>query len=339
MSDRSNTRRGAGWAIRKVSLHYAVALSRAYEPAIRHRKNHQATFLAPPYPTAVSVTARALWYIETHLRGDLSLDAVASAAGVSRFHVSRAFSVSMGLPLASYARARRLTLAAHQLAEGAPDILSVALDAGYGSHEAFTRAFSQQFGLSPEQVRDRADTAGLALQEAVRLNPDRRLPLERPRVEQGRTLRLVGLADRHDGSITRLPEQWSHFSPLVGHIDGQVGRVAYGVSYNHDESGAFDYLCGVEVTAFVGHPQDFARLTILPQTYAVFTHPEHLSSISHTVGAVLNHALAEAGYLPAEGPFFERYGEAFDPRTGLGGIELWFPVLPPDSGAATGKTT
>jgi AraC family transcriptional regulator len=46
-----------------------------------------------------------------------------------------------------YVRGRRLTEAAKVLSDGAPDILTVALDAGYGSHEAFTRAFRDQFGV------------------------------------------------------------------------------------------------------------------------------------------------------------------------------------------------
>src|SRR5215467_12511463 len=96
----------------------------------------------------VSVTGRALWYIESHLSGDLSLEAVADVVGVSRFHLSRAFGLIVGCSLGSYIRARRLTVAARALAGGAPDILSVALDTGYGSHEAFTRAFRQHFGLT-----------------------------------------------------------------------------------------------------------------------------------------------------------------------------------------------
>src|SRR3954470_12793987 len=90
---------------------------------------------------------KALWFIETHFAGELSLAAIAAAAGVSRYHLSRAFDAATGSSAMAYVRGRRLTLAAQALAKGAPDILSVALAAGYGSHEAFTRAFRDQFGL------------------------------------------------------------------------------------------------------------------------------------------------------------------------------------------------
>src|SRR5262245_23133336 len=96
---------------------------------------------------------RALWFIENRFEGELSADDVARAAGVSRFHLSRLFALVIGRSMTGYARGRRLSEAARALAGGAPDILAVALSAGYGSHEAFTRAFREHFGVTPESVR------------------------------------------------------------------------------------------------------------------------------------------------------------------------------------------
>ncbi|HEY0567659.1 MAG TPA: AraC family transcriptional regulator, partial [Xanthobacteraceae bacterium] len=89
---------------------------------------------------------KALWFIESHLAGPLTLDEIAAIGGVSRFHMVRAFAAATGLSVMRYVRARRLSEAARALAGGAPDILSLALDADYGSHEAFTRAFRDHFG-------------------------------------------------------------------------------------------------------------------------------------------------------------------------------------------------
>ena len=274
----------------------------------------------------MSVTVRALWYVETHLDEDLSLDAVAAAVGVSRYHLTRAFGATLGVPLATYTRGRRLSRAAHRLAAGVPDILGLALDTGYSSHEAFTRAFVQQFGITPEQVREQGHTDAIALVPPVRMDEPATRPFEPPRIESGRTLRLAGISERHAGTITALPTQWSRFIPLVGHVPGQVGRVVYGVTYNVDETSAFDYLCGVEVDAFLAEDPPFSRLTIPAQTYAVFTHREHITSLATMIGAVLDRALGAAGYALMDGPFFERYDERFDPRTGNGDVEVWFPV-------------
>src|SRR5665213_2252396 len=103
---------------------------------------------------------KALWFIESHLAEALTLDEIAGVAGVSRFHMVRAFAAATGLPVMRYVRARRLTEAARALVGGAPDILELAVDADYGSHEAFTRAFRDHFGITPEAVRAGADRFG-----------------------------------------------------------------------------------------------------------------------------------------------------------------------------------
>jgi len=78
--------------------------------------------------------------IESRFGETISLDAMAAHAGISRSHLSRIFPMATGYSISAYVRGRRLTEAAKALAEGAPDILGVAIDAGYGSHEAFTRS-------------------------------------------------------------------------------------------------------------------------------------------------------------------------------------------------------
>jgi AraC family transcriptional regulator len=275
----------------------------------------------------VNVTARAVWYIESHLGGELCLEAIAGGVGVSRFHLSRAFAVSTGTSLAGYARARRLSEAAKALAQGAPDILALALEAGYSSHEAFTRAFRQHFGLTPDQLRVQARLTDITLQEAILMDGATNTPLASPRLEKSEALLIFGLGRNYMcHSNAGIPSQWNAFLPHFGHIPGQIGNVAYGVICNPDDAGNYDYICGVAVSEFPSHPAEFMRLRVPPQTYAVFEHSGHVSAIGSTCKAIWEHGLADAGYQPADAPFLERYSEQFDGRTGLGGMEIWVPV-------------
>src|SRR5690349_665089 len=107
------------------------------------------------------LTNRTLWVIERNLDRPLTLDGVAEACGVSRYHLAHAFGASTGLAVIKYIRARGLTTAAQALVARAPDILNLALETGYGSHEAFSRAFRAQFGTTPEMVRHKSGTEGL----------------------------------------------------------------------------------------------------------------------------------------------------------------------------------
>jgi AraC family transcriptional regulator len=272
--------------------------------------------------------SKALWFIESHLAEEITLADIAAVAGVSRFHLARAFGLATGVAVMRYVRARRLSEAALVLANGAPDILTVALDAGYASHEAFTRAFRDQFGLPPETARARGSVATLTLMEPIRMDEATKSPLAAPRMEEGRPLLITGLQEHVTfDNLAALPGLWQRFGPHIGHVPGQTGPVTYGVCYNTDENG-FDYIAGVEVGDAAALPPDFARLRLAPHRYAVFTHTDHISAVRGTFMAIFNDWLPRLGLQSAEAPVFERYDERFDPRTGMGGFEIWIPVRP-----------
>jgi AraC family transcriptional regulator len=270
---------------------------------------------------------KALWFVESHSAEPVSLDDVATVAGVSRYHLTRAFHSALGVPLVRYLRGRRLSEAARSLANGAPDILSVALEAGYGSHEAFTRAFREQFGVTPEAVRAQRATHNLNLTEPIEMDKSSTVTLAPPRVVDGKVMLIAGL-NVHNGCANRaaIPGQWQSFTPWIGRIPGQVGRVAYGILYNSDEEGNHDYICGVEVRDFSKLPNDLDRLRVPPQRYAVFSHTGHISGIGSTWNTISSKALAESALEAVDAPAFERYGENFDGRSGLGDVEVWIPV-------------
>jgi AraC family transcriptional regulator len=271
--------------------------------------------------------AKALWLIEHRSASDLSLDEIARLCGVSRFYMSRAFVLATGHPVMRYLRARRLTEAAHALAAGAPDILAVALEAGYGSHEAFTRAFRDHFGMTPEAVRSRRHLDNLAIVEAIRMDGKLLIDLAPPRFENGQALLVAGLAARYTFSTTEgIPAQWQRFAQYLGHIPGQVGQTTYGVSCNQDDAGHFDYVAGVEVSGFAELPDDFARVRIPAQRYVVFTHRDHIAGIRSTIYTIWSKWLPESGHQVADAPNFERYGPDFDSRTGTGVVEIWVPI-------------
>lgn len=92
-------------------------------------------------------------YIRDHIDEVLTREVLANVAGFSVPHFHRIFTAQRGENIASYVRRVRLERAARKLRMGAVDITQVALAAGYDTHTAFSRAFKQQFGLSPSQYR------------------------------------------------------------------------------------------------------------------------------------------------------------------------------------------
>ena len=270
---------------------------------------------------------KALWFIESHLARELTLDEIAGIAGVSRFHMVRAFAAATGLSVMRYVRVRRLSEAARALAAGAPDILNVALDADYGSHEAFTRAFRDHFGVTPEAVRSLARIDHIKLQEPIQMDSTATDNLQAPRYETGKPLLIAGVSERYScENGAAIPGQWQRFHQSVGNVPGRLGKVAYGVCCNGDDAGNFDYIAGVEVSDFCDLPREFSPVRIPGQRYAVFAHKDHISTIRRTVNTIWNHWLPASGLKAADAPNFERYDENFDPITGDGGLEIWVPV-------------
>ncbi len=206
------------------------------------------------------------------------------------------------------------------------EILAVALEAGYNSHEAFTRAFRDQFGVTPDRVRAAGTLANLVLMEPIKMDNAPSAKLQTPRIENGRTLLLAGLAERYAfDNIAAIPTLWQRFGPHIGHVPAQSGTVCYGACYNTDDTG-FDYLAGVEVHDFAMLPSEYSRLRITEQRYAVFTHQGHISTLHGTFTAIFNDWFPASGLSPADAPVFERYDDRFDARTGEGGFEIWVPV-------------
>lgn len=102
-------------------------------------------------------------YIRDHIDEPLNREVLADVAGFSVPHFHRIFTAHIGENILNYVRRMRLERAGRKLRMGAVDITEVALAAGYDSHAAFSKAFKQQYGLSPSEFRDLGCSAATQL--------------------------------------------------------------------------------------------------------------------------------------------------------------------------------
>jgi AraC family transcriptional regulator len=98
----------------------------------------------------INAVQRMQDYIEQHIQEPVSLHALARTAGYSPWHSARIFKELTGNSPFEYLRALRLSWAAIKLRDEDIRVIDVALDFVFESHEGFTRAFSKQFGMSPQ---------------------------------------------------------------------------------------------------------------------------------------------------------------------------------------------
>ena len=96
---------------------------------------------------------RAIEAIDESLDAEIDVAGLARIALTSEYHFRRMFSTLAGMPLSEYIRRRRLTVAAAAVREGRESLSDIAVRFGYGSADAFSRAFTAVHGIGPEQAR------------------------------------------------------------------------------------------------------------------------------------------------------------------------------------------
>ncbi|MFD9430696.1 GyrI-like domain-containing protein [Streptomyces sp. NPDC060002] len=223
---------------------------------------------------------QAMEYIESHLDEPIDVTALAHGAATSEYHLRRMFSALAGMPLSEYVRRRRLTVAGAEVLAGGDSLLEIAVRYGYGSGEAFARAFRAVHGVGPGEAR----RTGAALVSQPRLAF--RLTVEgsssmRYRIVDRPAFTVVGLKARvplvHSGPNQAIID-------FVRGIDRQVlerleklsdqepqGIVAVcdDLDPSRAEGTQLDYYQGVITSAAA--PEDTTALAVPGGTWAVFT--------------------------------------------------------------------
>lgn len=279
--------------------------------------------------------------VETDLSTDPStpVDAGALAAGLgtTEHHLRRMFSSLAGMPLSEYVRRRRMSLAAADLVTGSDDLLDVAVRHGYGSTEAFGRAFRAVHGVAPGEVR--RSGGPLRTQPRIRfhLTVEGSVPMD-TRITRLPALRLVGHA-------TRVPLLYSGVNP---HIAEHVASVPVEETLRLKELNDVEPSCVLAVSDDLDPDRaEGSELTYLHGVATTTEPPEGLDVIEVPAGtwAVFRTegsfpgALQEAwaatatSWFPSQ-PWRLRPGPEIvamldlDTEAGTATSELWLPVEP-----------
>lgn len=263
---------------------------------------------------------KTLWFIESNLPAPITLNGLAEVAMVTPFHLARTFATATGMPTMRYVWRRRLTRAAEALVYGDAPVLTIALDASYGSHEAFTRAFVAEFGETPSDLRARRRLDHLSLTHANLPRSSMPEIFAAPTIEHMPTRRIAGPVQRYDMQTrAEIPAQWGAYNDADVRAESVSPDDYYGVVFNYSEDGgSFDYLCGQEVAPATSLPKGFGSVTI-SGAYARFATKGHISTMSAAWGEIFGDWLTRPDYRPRPGPSVEYYPPEFDGMSGDGG--------------------
>ena len=275
--------------------------------------------------------------VESGQAEELDVAALASAHGTTEYHLRRMFSALAGMPLSEYVRRRRMTLAAAELTGAAPSLLDVAVRHGYGSVEAFGRAFRAVHGISPAEAR--RDGGPLRTQPTLRfrLSVEGSTPMDvtithRPAfVLAGHAtqvpLQHVGVNPRIQEHIAAIPpEEHVRLKQLSDTEPTGILAVTADVEPDAPEGTPLTYLHGVALQESTAVPDDLDALRQDAGTWAVFAadgpFPETLQNLW---AATATEWFPSNPWRLRPGPSVVRYREF---RGDTAACELWLPVEP-----------
>ncbi len=290
---------------------------------------------------------RVLEHIDRHLDGPLDLDALAGVANFSAFHFHRVFSAWMGETLGEYLRRRRLEIAALRLvSQPETPVLRVALSVGFGSAEAFSRAFKTRFGLSPSAWRAR-ERSNRKVDQADR-KPDQetaaraRYPTASIRSPSEAPMNVT-LIDRPPVNVAYLRHVGPYGPPVSAfwrevvapwmQTNGLFGRPRYGISHDDPAITAEEklrYDACVEVDANFAGTGPY-HMTVIPGgKYASMKFRGTVADFTPAWAELMREWLPESGMQLDARPMFEYYGadSTFDAKTGVLTCDLCIPVAP-----------
>lgn len=247
---------------------------------------------------------RVVTHIATHLDEPLDLERLAGIACFSPYHFHRIYRAMAGETVADTLRRLRLHRAAGELVRGTDEIASIARHAGYGSVEAFTRAFGQTYGITPAAYRRQG-----RLVPPPDRHPEQEEALYDVTIRDLPPLRVAAMA--HNGpymDIGTTFERLYAWTAARGVIGPQLRSFA--LYYDDPESVPADQLrseAALLLDRAVPEDGTVRSLDIAGGRHAVLIHKGPYAELERPYRWLYRDWLPTSGYTPADRPCVEEY--------------------------------
>jgi AraC family transcriptional regulator len=277
--------------------------------------------------------------VEEHLAEEFDVGALARSSGTTEYHLRRMFSSLAGMPLSEYVRRRRMTVAAADVVRGEDDLLSIAVRHGYGSTEAFGRAFRAVHGAGPSDVRRDGGPLRAQPQLRFRLTVEGNIPMD-TRIADRPAFRLVGHAARvpliHHGvnphiqqHIAALPAEEHRRLKALGDTEPPgLLQVCDDLDPDSAEGSELTYLHGVAISQDTPNPDGLHAIDVPAGRWAVFrTAGPHPQALQDTWAATATEWFPSNPWRLRPGPSIVAVLDRADDFS-TATTELWLPVEP-----------
>ena len=248
--------------------------------------------------------SRVVDHIHDNPAGDLSLDALADVAALSRFHFHRVWLGVTGETLAQTVRRMRLHRAAVALVQGNESLARIALQVGYPNPSSFSRTFTEAYGVAPAGFRNRGELR----------------PVPPALSRKGQSMFPVILRDEPNRRLAALPHSGPY--PLIGRafeklaatvgprgLFPQLGRMV-GVYYDSPADVAPEKLrshAGFECGPDTAIESPLTEVLLPAGRHAVLTFKGPYAGLPAAYDELFGLWLPQSGEEAADSPVFEVY--------------------------------
>ncbi|MEF1312114.1 AraC family transcriptional regulator [Vibrio mytili] len=288
---------------------------------------------------AINRIQKLLDYIHHNLESPLSVDEISQKSCWSRWQLQRVFQQHTGMTVASYVRALKLSLAAEKLIHSRERSLDIAIDVGFTSEIAFSRAFKQMFSISPREYRKRQQLTGLRQPLSAKrssTSSHRSGQFIEVKVETKPSFHLAGIHQPIRGLLSPTPD----FHQKVPSIWNTL--VSKGIDAPHSSLGVIDvvnsnynaglleYWAGFELSEGANNDQlgklHLDTLVVPHQTYAVITHVGKVSELANTLTWFILEWLPNSNYRGVDGYELEVYPSNYKLNDDCAKMHYWLPI-------------
>ncbi|KOY45845.1 AraC family transcriptional regulator [Vibrio parahaemolyticus] len=284
-------------------------------------------------------------YIHNNLDIALSVDEISKASCWSRWQLQRVFQQHTGVSVAHYIRELKLSLAAERLIHTSDRSLDIAIEMGFASEHAFSRAFKNMFSKSPRDYRKAQQLTGLRQPLTLRDTPEDenrhkcfievRIETKPAFVLAGYHEPIYGLFSATPNFQSKVPFLWSqlHSSENHTHLErNYLGVIDVTKAYSSNQQleywAGYEYNSASRTSISKGSTQEPDLLVVPEQTYAVITHIGKASNLAATLEWFILHWLPYSNYHGIDGYELEVYPEDYDVESENAQMHYWIPVKP-----------
>ncbi len=272
---------------------------------------------------------RAVFTVLSSLDAALDLDRLARQAALSPFHFHRVFRGMIGETPLELHRRLRMERAALCLLEQDTPVTSIALDAGYDTHEAFTRAFRSRYSCSPTEFRQSGGAPCSGRERAVQIEIAARSGVHFSRnLTREPILHLItgdltmnveikplpGLrvaALRHVGPYNRISEAFGRLGDIAGRAGLFNGKPTMLALYHDDPEVTPEPElrsdAGVVLGENIALPAGLTEQRIPAGSYAVTTHHGPYEQLGDAWARFMGQWLPQSGRRIGPGVSYEVY--------------------------------